>query len=133
MRRSLVLDSTVISEILRNNPRVCRRFWEETGREITVLMSPMVYFEVRRGLLKLKSQRLLQKLEELIAPFLWIDATRGDWETAASLWAHTRSHGHVVDDGDLIIAAQANRRAAVVVTDNVGHFEGVADEVEKWS
>jgi len=132
MKRALVLDTNVISEILRANPAVCRRFWHETGKQVTVLMSPMVYFEARRGLLKLKSQRLLQKLDELSDLFLWIETTRGDWEEAAILWAQTQTHGHPVHDGDLIIAAQANRRGAVVVTGNVDHFEGVAHEVETW-
>jgi tRNA(fMet)-specific endonuclease VapC len=133
MRRSIILDTNVVSEILSNNPTVCRRFWQATVHDSTALMSPMVYFEVRRGLLKTNSQHLMQKLDELIEPFLWIETTRGDWEEAAQLWATTRRQGRTVHDADLIIAAQANRRGAVVVTDNLRHFEGVADEVESWS
>lgn len=98
MTRSLILDTNVVSEILRKNPAVCRRFWQETGHEITVLMSPMVYFEVRRGLLKANAQHLMQKLDEVIAPFLWIETTRGDWEEAAHLWADTQRQGHPVKD-----------------------------------
>jgi predicted nucleic acid-binding protein len=83
--------------------------------------------------LKRDALRLLQSLDEMIAPYLWVDVTRGDWETAASLWAKTQRDGRPIEDADLIIAAQANRRGAVVITDNVKHFRVIADRLETWT
>ena len=44
----------------------------------------------------------------------------------------TFDRGRPIEDSDLMIAAQANRRGAVVVTDNVRHFRDTADRVETW-
>jgi tRNA(fMet)-specific endonuclease VapC len=133
MSRSLLLDTMVLSAVLRKEPVTQQRLALEIAQNATVLVSPVVYFELRRGLLKKDAQRLLQYLDVIIAPLLWIDVTRGDWETAASLWAKTQRAGHPIEDADLIIAAQANRRDAVVVTDNVRHFRPIAGALETWS
>jgi len=133
MNRSLLLDTTAFSTIIRNEERPCVRLRRELNNGATVLFSPVVYFEIRRGLLKRNAQRLLEKLDYLIAPYLWIDMTRGDWETAAILWAETQSRGITIGDDDLLIAAQANRRGATVVTNNIDHFREVAHRWESWS
>jgi tRNA(fMet)-specific endonuclease VapC len=133
MSHSLLLDTMVFSEILRKNHSVTTRLWRELRNGATVLVSPMVYYELRRGLLKKDAQRLMQKLEEMIARHLWIETTRSDWETAASLWAKLQRKGHPIPDDDIIIAAQANNRGATVVTDNVSHFRELADHFETWS
>lgn len=132
MSRSLLLDTTTFSSILRHEPATYRKLRQEIVNDVTVLVSPVVYYELRRGLLKRNALRLLQALDEMITEYLWIDVTRGDWETAASLWAKTRRDGQPIEDADIIIAAQANRRGAVVMTDNVRHFRVVADEIESW-
>jgi predicted nucleic acid-binding protein len=74
MSRSLFLDTSTFSAVLRKDPA----------------------YEIRRGLLKRDAQRLLDYFQRLIA-------------------------------------AQANRRGAGVVTDNVKDFRGIADVVETWS
>ena len=108
------------------------RLWRELRDGATVLVSPIVYFEMRRGLLKRDAQRLMQAFDEMVDRHLWIDVSRGDWESAAVLWARTQSRGRPIEDSDLLIAAQANRRSAIVITDNLRHFRDTADRVEAW-
>lgn len=96
------------------------------------LVSPVVYYEIRRGLLKVGALRELNQLEGFITKLTWIEVTRGDWEEAASLWAMVHRAGRPRADADLLIAAQANRRGAIVATGNVRHFKDIASKSEKW-
>jgi len=130
--RTLVLDTTVFSSLLRKTPEVEKRWLDELRSGATVLVSPIVYYELRRGLLKRDAHRLLAFLDELVAKLVWIEVTRRDWEEAADLWVATQKSGRPRSDADLLIAAQAKRRGAVVVTDNVRDFRGMAPVVESW-
>ena len=133
MSRSLLIDTSIFSKILRKDPHVTPTLHEELMDGSTVLVSPLVYYELRRGLLRKDSQRLMQALNDLVTRYLWIDVTRSDWDTAASLWARIVRAGRPRGDADILIAAQANNRGAVVVTNNVKHFNNLADELEDWS
>lgn len=133
MSRTLLLDTTVFSAVLRKSPEVQSKLIEELGAGAVVLVSPVVYYELRRGLLKRDARRLLEYLDRLIATLVWTELTRGDWEEAAQLWVRVHRAGQPRADADLLISAQANRRDAVVVTDNLKHFRGVAEAVESWS
>jgi len=131
--RLLLLDTMVLSAVLKKSPAVQAKLVAELGAGADVLVSPVVYYEIRRGLLKRDARRLLSYCDALIAPLLWIELTRGDWDEAASLWAKTQRAGHPREDADLLIAAQANRRGATVVTDNVREFRRVSGvEVVNW-
>jgi predicted nucleic acid-binding protein len=57
---------------------------------------------------------------------------RADWALAARLWAQRRQEGRPASDADLLIAAHATRLAAVVVTGNVRHFEGLGVPLQDW-
>lgn len=132
MSRQLVLDTTVWSAILKQNRDVGDHLLSAMGTGATILVSPVAYYEVKRGLLLRDARRMLRKVDELFAPFPWIEVTRGDWEEAAQLWAKTHRPGKARGDADILIAAQAKRRGAAVVTDNVKHFHDLVS-TEVWS
>jgi len=129
---SLLLDTTTFSAVLRKDPAANFELGRALAQGSTVLVSPVVYYELRRGLLKRNALRLLQALDALVARLLWIDVTRSDWETAAALWVRTQRAGRPHHDADLLIAAQANNRGAVVITANVKDFVNVALLLESW-
>ncbi len=133
MSRTLLLDTTVFSSLLRKTPETQERFLAELQAGSTVLVSPVVYYELRRGLLKRDALRLLAFLDTLVTTLVWTELTRGDWEEAANLWVAAQRAGRPGADADLLIAAQAKRRGAIVVTDNLRHFRGLVPDVESWA
>lgn len=133
MTRILLLDTNVFSAVLRGTSPIHARLRRELALGATALVSPVVYYELRRGLLKRGASRDIQELDGLLATLTWADVTRGDWDAAARLWVTTQRVGRPRGDADLVIAAQANRRGAVIVTDNVKHFKDVANAMETWS
>lgn len=127
-----LLDTNIISAILRKETMVERRLRETTVAKDMVVLSAVVYYEARRGLLKRDAQKQMQALEQLFRRFEWCDLLQADWEEAAQLWAKRASQGAPIEDADLLIAVQTKRLNAILVTDNEKDFEGLGVKTENW-
>ncbi len=125
----LALDSSPLGRLVhpRQNGEVSDWLDGVLARGGTVYIPEIIDYELRRALLFGGLTRSLQRLDELeaVLPFLPLD--RATMLDAAELWAQARRQGKSVAapkelDGDAILAAQARRVGAVVVTENVGHL-----------
>jgi predicted nucleic acid-binding protein len=70
--------------------------------------------------------------DRLSPKFVWRDLERQDWEEAARLWAEREKAGQPISDADLMIAVQARRLGAILVTDNEKDFDDLGVKVENW-
>jgi len=70
--------------------------------------------------------------DRLMKTLVWDDVQRVDWLTAAELWANETALGRPPQDADLLIAAQAHRLKAIVVTANEDHFASLGVKIENW-
>ena len=129
-----LLDSSTVSMLLRadRNPDVIERHAQAEAQGAEFVLSPVVAYEVRRGLHHRGAERQLADFGAIEAAWAWEDLERDDWLLAAELWAQRRAEGRPISDADLLIAAQAARLDAVIVTSNVRHFEGPGVTVEDW-
>lgn len=99
------------------------RVAEASRSNARVYLCPVVYYEVRRGLLERSASRQLHEFESLAASLLWVDFGRAMWDDAAQTWAACRRRGRPHDDdADLLIAAYARQLAATLVTINTHDF-----------
>jgi predicted nucleic acid-binding protein len=71
-------------------------------------------------------------MNQLVARFRWKEFDQVVWESAAQGWADARQRGESPADADLLIAYHAHRFAAIVVTDNLKHFQRFPVQVENW-
>ena len=129
-----LLDSSTVSMLLRadHNPDVVERHAQAGAQGADFVLSPVVAYEVRRGLHHRGAERQLADFEAIEDAWTWDDLERGDWLLAAELWAQRRTEGRPISDAYLLIAAHATRLEAVIVTSNVRHFEGLGVPVEDW-
>ncbi len=132
MAQTYLLDTNMITGILRRDAKVASRLREALSADARIIMSPVVYYEIRRGLLRRDAKKQLGFFEQLAETFPWNDLLRPDWETASEWWASETSHGRTPQDADLLIAAQARRLSAVLVTDNERHFAHLNLTIENW-
>lgn len=125
----LALDSSPLGRLVhpRQNAEISDWLDDVLARGATVYIPEIIDYELRRALLFGGLTRSLHRLDELeeVLPFLPLD--RATMLDAAELWAQARRAGQSVADpkeldGDAILAAQARRVGAVVVTENVGHL-----------
>lgn len=128
-----VLDTNVVSLILRGDLAVRRHFRQVLTADSPILGCPVVWYEVHRGLLARDAKGQMIQFEALFENFIWQDYTHADWTLAASLWAHRRGEGLPIGDADLLIGVFARNRDAVLVTDNEKDFAGLGITVQNWT
>ena len=127
-----VLDANLIAAILRQDAGAVIRVQKALRDNVQLILCPVVFYEVYRGLLHRDARKQLEFFLNLAATLTWDELTRVDWETAAHLWANLRRSGRALSDADILIGAYARRHGAVVVTRNARHFGYLGVAIENW-
>lgn len=129
-----VLDSNIISHALHSRTSaVFRRLTQIMIPENVIFGCPVVWYEVRRGLLAKDAQSKMGYFEAMFATFEWQDYNSADWHLATTLWIRRRALGIPIGDADLLIGVFARNRNAVLVTDNEKDFVNLDIVVENWT
>jgi tRNA(fMet)-specific endonuclease VapC len=126
------LDTNIVSYLIERNSQVETAFRAVLRRKPIILTCPVVWYEVRRGLVARNAQTKLRRFEQLFATFRWDHYDQGDWELAGDLWAQRRALGRPIADADLLIAVFARNRNATLVTNNEKDFDHLGVVVENW-
>jgi tRNA(fMet)-specific endonuclease VapC len=129
----LLIDSNIITFILRERDPVLSRFAEALDTDVACFSSDVVDYEVRRYLVLKGATRQLQRYEELSRDWPAISLARDDWHAAAKLWAEIHRMGRSIEDRDLLIAVSALKVQATLVTNNTRHFEGLGVPLVDWA
>lgn len=84
-------------------------------------------YELRRELIRAGLSRGIERLNGFKRRLHYLPITTATMKRAAEMWADARSRGLPTADpkeldGDVILAAQAERAKAIVATDNVSHL-----------
>jgi len=116
------LDTNIISYILRGDKAVKQRWRQEESAGNQVVIPLMVYYEIRRGLLANDAKNKMRSFEELCAALGVNDLTVADMDTASAIYADHKKAGTLIDDTDILIAAQCVTNGYTLVTHNTGHF-----------
>lgn len=124
-----LLDTNACIALINGTPKeVRRRFQRAIAREASILLSSVVTFELWYGVAK--SQRKESNTERLDAflagPLEWTMLDHEDAREAGTLRAELEAAGKPIGAYDLLIAGQARRRGATLVTSNVSEFDRVA-------
>lgn len=104
--------------------------------KIPVIIPEIADYELRRNLLLESLVRSLVRLDALKEALEYAPLSTEVMLKAAALWAEARRIGRPTADlraldGDVILAAQALQRGAVIATDNVRHLSMFA-EARTW-
>lgn len=132
-----LLDTNVVIGLLNNRPTIVReRFRQALSRRSSIAVSSIVLFELRYGAARSQqpsdnNNRIRAFLSGSIEvlPFGDDDAAK-----AGALRAVLESRGTPIGPYDLLIAAQALRRADILVTANFAEFSHVPDlKLQDWT
>lgn len=128
-----LLDTNILSDLIRNPHGKTAHRIAEAGED-SICTSIIVAAELRYGVAKSGSKRLLKAVEDILAetPVLPFDAP------ADAEYGRIRSEleavGKPIGGNDLLIAAHARAIGATVVTANMSEFKRVERlSVENWS
>lgn len=127
----IVLDTNVISALMRQEPDPLVVAWLDGLPPESVWTTSITVFEVRLGLEILVPGRRRRQLEEAFAKALEEDFEgrvlpfdQTSAEAAGRLAAERRRAGRTVEIRDIQIAGIVNARKATLATGNTRHFEG---------
>jgi predicted nucleic acid-binding protein len=102
----------------------------------TIFIPEISDYELRRELIRAGLQSGIGRLDSLKRELRYLPLTTATMLRAAQLWAAARNRGRPTADskeldGDVILAAQAERVRAIVATDNVSHLSRFI-EARRW-
>ena len=116
------LDTNILSYILNGNAFLDERLIAVTKSGNKVIIPLIVYYEARRGLLSNNATKKMRLFEKLCAKLDINDLTKSDINTAAIIYNKHKRAGMLIDDADILIAAQCINNNYTLVTNNVKHF-----------
>lgn len=127
------LDTNIVSYILKGNADVIGRYKAETQKGNSIILPPIVVFEIIRGLKAIGAEKRLKAFEDFCAD---IDIGIIDlpvWYKAADIHANLRKLGKPGSDADILIAAFCVLNDYVLVTNNTKDFENISGlRLDDW-
>jgi tRNA(fMet)-specific endonuclease VapC len=123
-----LLDTNIVIPVLNErDPAAARRLDEELALATPIVLSTIVLFELRYGVAR---SALRERNEAVLGHFMTLPLTIATFEDddarhAGDIRAHLERDGVPIGPYDVLIAAQARRRGAVLVTRNRHEFERV--------
>jgi predicted nucleic acid-binding protein len=136
----IVLDTNVLSALMRASPETVVVEWLDRQPADSVWLTSITVFEARFGLALLPRGRRRSGLERAFDQVLTDDLSNRVLTldemaatTAGQLAAERRRAGRVVDLRDTLIAGIAQSRRATIATRNTRHFEGLdVPVIDPW-
>ena len=131
-----LLDTNACIALINGVPRGMRqRLQRAMRRDATLLLSSVVAFELWYGAAKSQRREANSgRLQAFLAgPLEWTDFDDEDAREAGVVRAELEASGKPIGAYDVLIAGQARRRRATLVTSNVSEFTRVAGlKWEDW-
>jgi tRNA(fMet)-specific endonuclease VapC len=129
-----LLDTNIISDIIRNKEGSCRRRLAALNAEADdVCTSMVVSAELRFGALKKGAPALTRRIEEALASMTIHPLTGEVDRIYAEIRAGLELAGQPIGANDLWIAAHALSLNAILVTDNQAEFARIPRlQIENW-
>jgi tRNA(fMet)-specific endonuclease VapC len=132
-----LLDTNACIALINGTPKeVRRRFQRAIDKEASILVSSVVTFELWYGVAKSQQKESnTRRLEAFLAgPFEWTLFDDDDARETGMVRAELEIAGKPIGAYDVLIAGQARRRGATLVTSNVAEFDRVAGlKWEDWA
>jgi tRNA(fMet)-specific endonuclease VapC len=128
-----VLDTDVLSAIMRRNPQVLLKARAYLDKHNQFTLSIITRFEVLRGLKAKSAIRQILHFDRLCSRTLILPLTDAIVVQASDIYADLYRRGALISDADILIAASALVYGLGVVTNNEDHFRRINGlHVENW-
>jgi tRNA(fMet)-specific endonuclease VapC len=126
------LDTNIISYYLKGNAKLIDRV-NDAVKNGDIIIPPIVYFEIKKWLLKNKSKTKLAAFEILLAKYGIDKISKETLDISLSIYLDLQSRKITVDDADIFIAGYCIENNYILVTNNTKHFKNIKDlRIENW-
>jgi len=121
------LDTNIVTYYLKGNKTIINRVTEETDNKNIIVIPPMVFYEIKRWLLTINSNKKLTLFETMCSLSGIGSIDRNVLETASVIFSDFQKRGITVGDNDILIAAYCIQYDLTLVTNNEQHFNNIAN------
>ncbi|WP_233221005.1 type II toxin-antitoxin system VapC family toxin [Chlorogloea sp. CCALA 695] len=128
-----LLDTNIITALLKKNEKVNRELDKVSSQEQEVFISCITFYEIKRGLLYAKAARQLSEFEQLCKKYkvVLLDDLQ-IIEKASEIHADLKRKGTPIQDADVFIAATAIVKGLILVSNDSDMLRVVGVTVEDW-
>jgi tRNA(fMet)-specific endonuclease VapC len=127
------LDTNIVSYYLGKNTQIMDKVDAVLTANDSIVIPPIVYYEIIRGLIHIKAVAKLKIFENLCFNGIGI-MDKDLFDIAVSLYNNLRGKGYTIGDNDILIAAYCLKHNLILITNNTKHFENIDGLVaENWA
>jgi predicted nucleic acid-binding protein len=128
------LDTCTITFLFKGNISVENKFNAKLENKVLICIPPIAYYETIRGFMAVDAQRKLNGFENFYNDCYFPDIIERQYmRTCADLYVACRKNGRPMGENDLLIGAWCLLAGAILVTDNVKHFQHIDGlTIENW-
>jgi len=126
------LDTNIISYYLKGNTKLIDRINNEI-KDGTIIIPPVVYFEIKKWLLKNNAKSKLTAFETLLSKYGIDTISKETWDTSLTVYIDLKSKNITIDDADIFIAGYCIQKNYILITNNTKHFEKIKNlKIDNW-
>jgi len=128
------LDSNTITFYLKGNIAVIDGIEKAINDGNSIVIPPIVYYEVKRGLKFINATKKIKEFEALCEMFPVGEL--GDYllEKSIDIYIQERKAGRNIEDADIFIAVFCIHNDYILVSDNINHFKNITGlHVINWA
>jgi predicted nucleic acid-binding protein len=130
---TFALDANIVSYILQKREEVIDRLDAEIAQGNEVVIPPIVYYEIRRGLIYSGATTKADLFNELLSDLEIESIDAATLDVAAAEYARLRKAGTPIEDADLLIGAYCVEKGYTLVTNNDKHLKLVSGlSITNW-
>ena len=128
------LDSNIISFYLKGNTAVIDNIEKALDGDHSIIVTPIAYYEVKRGLLLINATNQLKRLMDFCDLFSVGKFSDSLLDEAIRIYVQERKAKRNTEDADIFIVAFCLQNNYILVTDNMRHFENIENiQIVNWS
>ena len=121
-----ILDSNIVSFYIRQKHGIVQKVNEVILAGDAVIISPIAYYEVKRGLQAIKAEKRLKEFTELCSIFGVGQLDNSILDIASDVFCELKDKQQTVEDADILTAAFCMRYGLTLVTNNSQHFVNIS-------
>ncbi|MCL2411078.1 MAG: PIN domain-containing protein [Treponema sp.] len=121
------LDTNIVTYYLKGNKTIIERVSAETDNANSIIIPPIVFYEIKRWLLTVNANKKLELFENMCSLSGIGIIERGVLEIASVIYSDLQKKGIIIGDNDILIASYCLYHNITLVTNNEKHFNNIAD------
>lgn len=126
-------DTNILSYMIKDKINLDDKIEQKIMKGNRIYLNPIVYYEIRRGLLFVKDHKRLALFNAIVTQSDLLEINQSVLDHASEIYAHLRRKGQLIEDSDILIGAICLHYQAVLITNNEKHFQRIPDlKYENW-